>query len=860
MGQQFSAQPAARETYPLNSHSPWHTAICPIVAVEGETVMAIGAGFTVATFGVVLTPGVVPVAALNRSTQIGCVFEVGMEAGRHVGVFVPIAQIYTHKYTDFALLQLAPPSDGASGPFPILPLTIALPAAGKKLVIAGYSGFAAPGTMKPGNRVIHDWQLSAYWGSVAAVAESPRKQGPANKLILFTDDRGFEDGMVGGAVFAVDQSSQSGSYDSVCGVLGQYPRGAQMTAYGMALSPAMGLHIFFPDAGEPAYRCFYAIAKNDQSTSVSRLDRVQLFPFDERYSVVVELDKTGASAKAPPPSSESKNPNSWLFSQGLELGYYMAGGVPIIRYTPSLHTAAMPPAMTAAHEKAHMSLMTATEYGAFVSELGIVIHRLADLQEQNPSNQIAASFKDLGQAMDQLMKACWLTQESGATAIEILSQLHSPTFDLATLKQELPATYVYAFEALDRIVSTLHLPFLPGTEPLRSSLCMGVCSAALNTGIIDYFASAPKISAAAISEYLSNPSARPDARLLRLSEAAQLNPRLLDPVIPVLAKTILDLGDALAKASSAQQLHQSYSDAGRNVDRIVQNHIHEVGLFPVAPWIDTTPEANRNARDGIREKISEDSGVDPKYRPEVRWSDISAENLPEQISFSALDHAQDALRAKDLTPFAAWIKRVRSVKVPADGRLCFSAAPISNPGTEDRWTCYLASLTVSPGEVLFNRLAIEFDAIAETDLITALQQLSGPTCVTVYSQFMTLLGDKLKRVFEPLAMPVFQYVPTVSGQAIDGVLAGVPGARGRLITGAFGLNDVFSVCPQDRQQPRLLWFQSGDSTDLYRSLFRSRGITLDEGPLDLNREEDMNISLSAWMCTYGTIGATETNS
>jgi hypothetical protein len=858
MGQQLSAQTAAREIFALNSDHPWQTVICPIVATAGETVMAIGAGFTVASFGVVLTAGVVPMAALNRSTQIGCVFGAGMESGPHGGVFVPIAQIYTHKYTDFALLQLATPSDGASGSFPILPLTMCLPAAGTKLVVAGYSGFATPGTMKSGNRVIHDWQLSAYWGSVADVTESPRKQGPANKLILFTDDRGFEAGMIGGPVFTVGQSPQNGSYDPVCAVLGQYPRGTHMAAYGMALSPAMGLHVLFPEAGEPTYRCFYDIAKNDQLTSVSRLDRVQLFPFDKHYSVVVELDKTGASAKAPPvPTSERKTPDSWLLSQGLELGYYVAGGVPIIRYTPSLHTTAMPPAMTAAHEKAHMALMTATEYGAFVSELGKVIHRLADLQEQDPSNQIAASFKDLGQAMDQLMKACWLTQESGATAIEILSQLHSSTFDLAAMKQGLPATYVYALEALERIVATLHLPFLPGTEPLRSSLCMGICSAALNTGIIDYLASASKISAATISEYLSNPSARPDARFLKLSEAAQLNPRLLDPVIPALTKTIIDMVDALARATSAQQLGQCYGDAGRNVDRIIQNHIRELGLFSVAPWIDTTTEANINVRNGIRGKIFEDSGLDPKYCLKVQWIDLSPQNLPEKISFSALDHSHDALRAKDLTPFAVWIKRVRNVKVPADGRLVFSAAPIPNPGREDRWTCYLASLTVSPGEVLFNRLAIEFDAVTETDFITALQQLSAPTCVTVYSPLMTSIGDKLKRVFEPLAMPLFQYVPTVSVQQIDGVLAGVSGAQGRLITGAFGPS-VFSVCPQDRQQPRLLWFESGDSTGLYRSWFRSRGITLDEGPLDLDREEDMNISLSAWMCTYGTMGATET--
>jgi len=84
---------AGWEVYPLNSEHPWRTVICPIVAVEGEKVTAIGAGFTFATFGVVVTPGVVPVAALNRSTQIGSVFGVGVEGGRNVGVFVPIAQV-----------------------------------------------------------------------------------------------------------------------------------------------------------------------------------------------------------------------------------------------------------------------------------------------------------------------------------------------------------------------------------------------------------------------------------------------------------------------------------------------------------------------------------------------------------------------------------------------------------------------------------------------------------------------------------------------------------------------------------------------------------------------------------------------
>jgi hypothetical protein len=387
---------------------------------------------------------------------------------------------------------------------------------------------------------------------------------------------------------------------------------------------------------------------------------------------------------------------------------------------------------------------------------------------------------------------------------------------------------------------------------------MGICSAAMNTGIIDHLASAPKISASAISEYLSDPSARPDSRLLKLSEAAQLNQELLDSVIPALARTIIDMGEELKKSTSAEQRVQSYSEAGRKVDRIVQNHIRDMGLFPISQWIDATQEAVGNMRDGIRERIFEESGVDPKDRPRVRWSDLSAENLPEKISFSAVDHSHYALRAKDLTPFAPWIQRVRSVKVPADGRLVFSAAPIPNPGTDNRWTCYLASLTVSPGTIRFNRLAIEFDAVAEADLITALQQLGAPTCVTVYSEFMTLIGDKVKRVFEPLAMPLFQYLSTVSVQKIDGALAGVSGGQARLITGALGPNLVFCVGTRGRQQPRLLWFQSGDSTDLYRSLFRNRGIALDESPLDLTAEEDMNIALSAWMCTYGTIGATET--
>ena len=809
---------APRVLEPLGSNHPWLTAICPIVAVVDQTAIPIGTGFTIATFGLVLTPAVVPVTALNQSKRIGCVLG---------GVFVPIDQIYTHSYTDFAILQLE--TGGADAePFPILPLTLNLPATGMGLLAAGYLGFAKPGTINAANQVAHDWQLCTYRAGVAGVAESPRKKGPSNQLILLPAGAEFEAGMIGGPVFYAQASA-------VCGAMGQYPSGAQMTAYGMALSPAMGLHVLFPEGAGLTYQCLYDIAKKDQFLSITRLDRLQLFPFDERYSVVVALDKPAAPVKAAAPVT----PDSWLLSQGLELGYYMAGGVPIIRYTPSVHGSAMPPATTAAHEKAHMVLMTTTEYGAFISALAMVIQRLAQLQEKNPSEQMAAAYRAVGQAMDQLMKASWLTQEGGATAVEVLSQLNSPAFDLAAMQKALPATYDYALNLLSRIASSLNFPFLPGTESLRYPICMGICSAALNTGIIDHFVHAPTISAAAIIESLSNPANRPDARLLKLAEAAQLNPKLLAPLIPQLLQSIVEKGDV-----------------GRKVDRLVQNHLRDLNLFPISPWIDAPAEADSHVRDTIREKLFDACGVDPKDRPIVRWTELAADNIPEQLEFSALDHSQTALAAKDLTPFAPWLKRVRAVKRGDGERLAFSAAPIPHLQTDDRWTCYLSSLTISPGTIKFDRLAIEFDAISEADLITALKQLEAPICATVHAEVMPLIGDKVKRVFTPLGAPLFQYRRSVSLQIIDTLLAAAPYTSARLIPRTFAPNAI-SCCSQDKTQPRLLWFDSGDSTNLYRGLFEKRGIPLEEGPLDLTAtNEDLYTALAGWMCTYGTMGAT----
>jgi hypothetical protein len=274
--------------------------IVPVVAVCGESAIAIGAGFTIASFGLVTTPAVVAVAALQRASRspesarndtaarprIGCVIGEGVHGGRHVGRLVLVEQIYTHGFTDLALLQLALPGSGPGGIFPMLPLTMNRPDVGTRLVVAGYSEIARPGTIRDGNRVVHNWQLSAYWASVAGYAEAPRKQGPPAQLMLLADNRSFDPGLIGGPIFSVSQASR-GSYDPVCAALGEYASGDRSIAYGIPLAPALGLRLAFPNGNIVGTRSLYEVVKGEDLTAIEGLEQLRLSSIEERYSLVL---------------------------------------------------------------------------------------------------------------------------------------------------------------------------------------------------------------------------------------------------------------------------------------------------------------------------------------------------------------------------------------------------------------------------------------------------------------------------------------------------------------------------------------------------------------------------------------------
>ena len=170
----------------------------------------------------------------------------GGTQGFHWGRLVP-AEPFFHPHTDFALLQLDPAAGtGPDGLFHVLPLTLQLPVAGTQLVAVGYSGLGSPARIVDGRRVVHDWQLTAYRTSAAGAAESPRKQGPPNQLVLLNDASPFDPGMVGGAIFTLDKTSHDFPYDPVCAALGQVVGAGASMSFGMALAPAVGLRIPFP--------------------------------------------------------------------------------------------------------------------------------------------------------------------------------------------------------------------------------------------------------------------------------------------------------------------------------------------------------------------------------------------------------------------------------------------------------------------------------------------------------------------------------------------------------------------------------------------------------------------------------------
>lgn len=871
------------EPYPLPQEHPWQTAIVPIVAVCGGSAVAIGAGFTIATFGIVITPAAVAVTALQRASQAsdsvpagtsegprtGCVLGQGMQGGRHVGKLVPIQQIYAHEFTDLALLQLALPAPNPVGSFPILPLTMKPPDVGTRLVVAGYSGIANPGKILGGNQVIHDWQLTAYWTSVAGFAQAPRKQGPPAQLMLLADNRSFDTGFIGGPVFSVHPPPYAQPYDPVCAVRGQYTSEGRAVAYGMSPTPALGLHVVFPDGTGLASRPFCQIAQAGELTMIDGVDQLQLQAVDERYSLPVAAAPAAQSTPQPaatpaPRIPERDNPTAWLLAQGLELGYYSAGKVPVIRYTPGLHSAARPPAMTASHEKAHMALTASTAYGLFVCELAMVVRFLEEMQNRSPSEQVAASYRNLSECMQQLMQGCWLTQEAGATMLELLSAPAAAGPDtVAQMRRELPPTYAHAVEVLEAIMGTLHLPFAPGSEGLRTSVAMGLCSAAMNSDIVDYFSALPVTDSPAILGYLADSATHPDHRLLAVYDAARSDPGLLDPIARQLMQSIIRMGDELRAAKSRDEWNLRYSDAGRRVDKLVQERVRDLGLFPVCRWIDTSPEESGKQLAAIRASILRGTGVDPEKWPQVNLKELGILDVSEKQSFGALDHSHDAQRAKSAAPFAAWLERVRTVDVPAAGRLVFSAAPLPQPQDDGStaWTCYLASLMVAPGKVRFNRLAIEFDAVAEADFVSVLDALRGyPMTATVYQKVMPLIAGALERVLRGRAIPLFAYLPTVSPRTVDEQLQTLGNsARARILADVLPANQIVSVFGTNTDAPRLLWFESGAAANSYRSVMQARSIAINDGPLDTANQDDFETVVAAWMCTYGAMGSTETS-
>lgn len=864
-------RPAARQSYPIAQDHPWQTAIVPVVAVCGDQAVAIGAGFVISSLGLVLTPGVIAATAMQRAStaggggqsrdddalRIGCVFGEGRTQGFHLGRLVAAVPLF-HPHTDFALLQLdSSAGTGLHGLFQMLPLTLQLPVTGTRLVVAGYSGLSSPGRILDDKRVVHDWRMTAYWTSAAGAAESPRNQGPPNRLVLLNDASPFDPGMIGGAIFTLDKTSHDFPYDPVCAALGQVVGAGASMSYGMALAPAVGLRIPFVEEGELRSHSLYDICRDGRFAAVHGLDRVRLSPVDQHYSDVVDPDAAVA-------------PVAWLLSHGLELGYYMPGKVPVVRYTPALHSNARPPAMTAMHEKAHMALTISTAHGTFLSELALIVRALEQLQTDDLADRVSSVCDDLAASVKELLTASWLTQEAGATRHELdYAEAHHGPEIAARLRQDLPETYAHALATLDAIMATLDFPFPPVVGVLRGSVAGALCGAALNTDVFDCFAQAP--SQSAIREYLRDPRNHPDQRLLAIENAAKADPSLLTRLAPALYSCAVRLGGALQQAVSHEERLQCLGDAGREVDGVVQRFIRDLKLFPVAPWTDLTLQQIEDLRVSLRRSILAAAGVDAAMLPDVIYHELSLRNVPEMQTFDALDHSHRAMPVQDMATFREWLQRARSVALPDGGRLAFAAAPVPVPQAGEEapaWICYVASLTLAPGALRFNRpgdpgrrdgagQAIELLNVSDSDLGSAIEALRGdPASLVVVHELMRAFPEHAGRVLRGRGIPLFEYVATVSSEILDAAIRTLrPPVHARVLADLFEANQVWSVRSQDPDASRLLWFDSGTGSHAYRSLLGQSRIAIGDHALDWQDEEEVALLLAAWTCTYGSIGA-----
>lgn len=856
----------ARQSCLIAQDHPWQTAVLPVVAICGDRAIAIGAGFVISSFGLVLTPSVIAATAMQRASGaggggIGCVVGEGMAQELYLGRLVTAVPFF-HPHTDFALLQLDPAAGtGPDGLFHMLPLTLQVPVEGTQLVIAGYEGFSSPARIIDEKRVVHDWQLAAYRTSAAGAAESPRKRGAPNQLVLLSDASPFDSGMVGGAIFTLDKTSHDFPYDPVCATLGQAVGAGASMSYGMALAPAVGLRIPLPENGTPRSRSLYDICRDGRFTDVHGLDRVRLSPVDQHYSDVVVAPDAGLAnpdaAAAPAGRAAPAAPAAWLYSHGLELGYYMPGKAPVVRYTPTLHSNARPPAMTAEHEKAHMALTTCTAHGIFLSELALLARTLEQLETDDPGNRISSIRDDLAASVKELMDASWLTQEAGATRHELdYAELHYEPEIAARLRQDLPETYAHALATLDAIMATLDFPFPPGAGLLRGFVATALCSAALNTDVFDHFTQTP--SQPAIHEYLRDPSNHPDQRLVAIEDAGKASPHLLTPLAPALYECVVRFAGALPRAFSDEERLKCFVDAGREVDRVVQSYIRDLKLFPVVPWTDFMVQQIQDRRDSLRRSILAAAGVDAAARPDVTYHEINLRNLSEKQTFDGLDHSHQAMRAQNMATFREWWERARSVSLPEDGRLAFAAAPlaVAQAGNAPEGSCYIASLTLAPGLLRFNRQAIELQNFSASDLGSVIEALRGyPASLAVFHELMQALPEHARRALQGRGIPLFEYVSTVSTEIVDDAIRRLrPPAHARVLADVFEAIQVWSVRSQDPDASRLLWIDSGTGSHTYRSLLGQSQIAIGDHAFDGKDEDDVALLLAAWMCTSGVIG------